>query len=177
MRAALAAAWPLALTPQADRDAADAAARDVQADRDAWADRTGAIVATGDPRDDDGPSDDVLDRWPRIRGGEFHGVAGELVWAADPHVEADPAAVLIQLLVSLGCYLSQSAYVKVGASKHPTLLYAVLVGTTGTGRKGTAWDVVAHLLNLIDEAWFKARCRSGLVSGEGLIFHMPRPEL
>ncbi len=122
---------------------------------------------TGD--DDDGPSDDVLDLWPTIDDTAFYGLAGRIVRAAEPHIEADPAAVLTQLLASFGNYVSRGPHVRVGAARHPPLLNIGLVGPTAAGRKGSAWAVLEYLLSEMDAEWFAARVRSGLVSGEGLI--------
>jgi hypothetical protein len=43
---------------------------------------------------------------------------------------------------------------------------------TSIGRKGTALDVALWLLKQVDATWAKNCIRSGLVSGEGLIYHV-----
>jgi hypothetical protein len=115
---------------------------------------------------------EILDRWPKLDEAALHGVVGDIVRLADPHTEADPAAILIQLLVAFGNVIGRSVYFKVGATRHFLKLFAVLVGGTATGRKGTSWDVVKWILGQIDEEWVRRRVQSGLVSGEGLIHHV-----
>src|SRR5262249_54430416 len=51
------------------------------------------------PADDDGGDNaEVEDHWPEISTHAFYGVAGEFVQTADPQTEADPVAVLVQML-------------------------------------------------------------------------------
>ena len=46
------------------------------------------------------------------------------------------------------------------------------MGPTALGRKGTSWDLVRYLLQPCDPQWADARILGGLVSGEGLIYHV-----
>jgi hypothetical protein len=49
--------------------------------------------------------------WPApLTDDAFHGVAGEIVRAIEPHSEADPAALLIQFLVAFGNLVGHAAY-------------------------------------------------------------------
>src|SRR5688572_9104999 len=49
--------------------------------------------------------------WPEpLSKAAFHGIAGEWTSRLDPHTEADPAALLIQLLVSFGNAIGHSAF-------------------------------------------------------------------
>jgi len=48
----------------------------------------------------------------------------------------------------------------------------VLVGSTSKGRKGQAWSTPKALLERVDPKWAGERVRSGLSSGEGLIYHV-----
>src|SRR5262249_32558492 len=89
--------------------------------------------------------------------------------------EADPVAVLVQLLVAFGNLIGRNAHYPVGATRHHTNLFAVLVGATAAGRKGSSLDVVQWLLEKIDPDWTGKRIQSGLVSGEGLIYHVRDP--
>jgi hypothetical protein len=124
---------------------------------------------------DDGPEDDegeVLDRWPRIRREAFYGLAGDIVRAVDPHTEADPVAVLVQFLVAFANLVGRRAHFAVGATRHFLNLFVALTGSTATGRKGSAWDVVKWVLEPFDPKWANTRILGGLVSGEGLIHHV-----
>jgi hypothetical protein len=122
--------------------------------------------------DDEDSSEDILDRWPKIDSHAFYGIAGEIANKADPHSEADKVATLVQLLVAFGSMTGRSAHFVVGATRHYLNLFAALVGPTAVGRKGTSWDVARMILRGFDPVWNDTRIQSGLVSGEGLIYHV-----
>jgi hypothetical protein len=109
------------------------------------------------------------DGWPGPPAPEaFHGLAGEIVRAIEPQTEADPVALLLQLLVGLGNVFGHTAYFPAGPVKHYTNEYAVVVGRTGSG-KGEALSWIQLVLKECDPAWSKRRCKTGLSSGEGLL--------
>lgn len=101
----------------------------------------------------------------------FYGLAGEIVKTIAPHTEADNSALLIQLIAGFGSLTGKTAYFKVGADFHFTKIFAVLVGATARGRKGTSWSEIERLLVRID-ASFQDCIQNGLSSGEGLIYHV-----
>jgi hypothetical protein len=123
---------------------------------------------------DKGPDDDteVVDYWPEIKPEAFHGIAGEIVELVDAHTEADPVAILIQFLVAFSNLIGRLPYFVVNGTRHYLNLFVVLVGGTSVGRKGTAWDIVTWLLQMLDPGWSNSRIQGGLVSGEGLIYHV-----
>lgn len=106
--------------------------------------------------------------WPVLDGAALHGLAGDIVAAIDPHTEGDPTAVLINLLAMFGSAVGRAPHVQVGATRHGTNTFFVLVGKTSRARKGTAHDESLRLLSLADPQW-KGRVVGGLSSGEGLI--------
>lgn len=109
-------------------------------------------------------------RWPEPpAGAAHHGLAGEFVHLVSPHSEADPVALLVQLLVGFGSLIGRGPHFRAEADKHYTNLYAVLVGETSRGRKGTAWGHVRARLRFVDADWGAQRIQDGLSSGEGLI--------
>jgi hypothetical protein len=109
--------------------------------------------------------------WPQeLREEAFHGVAGRLVRAIEPHSEADTAAVLIQFLIAFGNLVGRSAYFVAEADRHYMNLFGTLVGRTAKGRKGTSMGQVVRVLGAIDEDWLRGRVMGGLASGEGLIW-------
>jgi hypothetical protein len=112
---------------------------------------------------------------PTLRPEALHGLAGEIVAAIDPFTEADPVAVLAQLLVAFGNAVGRAPYFRVGATEHHVNEYVVLIGATSRGRKGSAWDEVRALLAEVDEEWADDRVRSGLSSGEGLVWAVRDP--
>lgn len=103
----------------------------------------------------------------QLQDAAYHGLFGELVRTLEPHTEADPAALLVQALVMFGSQLGRQPFWQVEDSRHHLNLFAVLVGPTSKGRKGTAGDRIVRLGKQIDPTWTTA---SGLVSGEGLIW-------
>jgi hypothetical protein len=100
----------------------------------------------------------------------FYGLAGEIVSAIEPHTEADPAALLIQLLVGFGNLVGRGPHTQVEADRHGVNLFAALVGVSSKGRKGTSWGQMRRVLQHVDAEWANGRVQSGLSSGEGLIW-------
>jgi hypothetical protein len=56
---------------------------------------------------------------PSVDPAMFYGVFGELVYAADPTTEADPAGVLASLLAGAGVAVGPGPHVQVGNTRHP----------------------------------------------------------
>lgn len=84
-------------------------------------------------------------------------------------------ALLIQFLVCFGVAAGRGAHYAVEATRHNLNEFAILVGPSGKGRKGSAWDHVEALLSELDRE-FPERCiSSGLSSGEGLILEVRDP--
>lgn len=98
----------------------------------------------------------------------LHGLAGDVVRLVDPHTEADPVAVLVSFIVAFGNAVGTHPYHMLGAEAHYVREFALIVGTTGTGRKGASWAPIRELMRLADGLW-SAQIRTGLSSGEGLI--------
>jgi hypothetical protein len=108
--------------------------------------------------------------WPEpIHADGFHGVAGDLVRAIEPHTEADPAALLVQFLVAWGSLAARGPYYLAEDDRHHTNLYAVIVGTTSKGRKGTSWSRMKAVLATVDQHWVTNCLLYGIGSGEALI--------
>lgn len=105
----------------------------------------------------------------------FHGVAGEMVRAIEPHTEADPAALLIQLLVGFGNLVGRDAHTTVEADRHGCNLFAAIVGVSAKARKGTSWGHIRRVLEIVDPDWARGRIQGGLSSGEGLIWAVRDP--
>ena len=99
----------------------------------------------------------------------YQGLAGALVEAIAPHTEADPVAILAQLLVAAGAMVGRGAYFCVEATRHHPGEFVVLVGESAKARKGSSWDHVARLMARADPG-FPSRVSAGLSSGEGLVW-------
>jgi hypothetical protein len=107
--------------------------------------------------------------WPVMADEAYHGIAGEVVRTIAPHSEADPVALLIQFLVLAGNVIGRGPYWQVESTHHHSNLFAVLVGTSSKGRKGTSLERTRAIAKVADETWAEDRLKSGLSSGEGLI--------
>lgn len=119
--------------------------------------------------------EEIVDRWPRIDQAALYGLVWEVVEAIEPHTEADPIAMLVQLLLGFANLIGRRAHFAVGATWHHLNLFLALVGTTSMGRKGTSWEDAKWALKQFDPEWAKDRIERGLVSGEGLIWHVRDP--
>ncbi len=106
---------------------------------------------------------------PVLREEALYGLAGEIVKAIDPYTEADPVAILTNLLVGFGNIIDRGPYFRVEETKHFTNLFAVYVGATSKGRKGQSWSTPRRVLEAVDPQWARKKVTSGLSSGEGLI--------
>ena len=111
------------------------------------------------------------ENWPQSLSKEaFYGLAGDIVRTIEPHTEADPAALMIQLLITFGNVVGREAHFMVEATPHHTNLFTVLVGDTAKSRKGTSWGHINRLFEEVASSWVQERIQNGLSSGEGLIW-------
>jgi hypothetical protein len=113
--------------------------------------------------------------WPVMDDAAYHGVAGDVVRTIAPHTESDPVAILIQFLTVFGNIIGSAPHYIVESDRHPANLFAVLVGASSKGRKGTAAGRVRAVAKQADENWATERTASGLSSGEGLINAVRNP--
>ena len=114
--------------------------------------------------------------WPQPLGEEaFHGLAGDVVRTIEPHTEADPAALLLHFLVAFGNIVGRGPHFEAESHRHGFNLFAVMVGRTSKGRKGTAWSRAKRLVAGADPGWAEHCIQTGLSSGEGLIHAVRDP--
>ncbi len=112
--------------------------------------------------------------WPAPMGERaFYGLAGDFVQLIEPHSEADPVALLIHFQVMFGNVIGRTIHYKAEADQHYTNLFCAIIGETSKGRKGSAEGHPRRLLQTVDKDWVT---RSGLNSGEGLIWNVRDPE-
>ncbi|MGH2744597.1 MAG: DUF3987 domain-containing protein [Thermoleophilaceae bacterium] len=104
----------------------------------------------------------------------YHGLAGQIIDQIAPHTEADPVALLAQLLVAFGASVGRGAWFAVEATRHHANEFLVLVGDSAKARKGSSWDHVRRLVDHADPT-LAARTLTGLSSGEGLIWAVRDP--
>jgi hypothetical protein len=116
----------------------------------------------------------IPDDWPAPPHASYHGLAGEIVNTIAPHTEADPVAILSQLLVAFGAAIGRGAWFQVEATRHHGNEFLVLIGDSARSRKGSSWDHVHRLITGADPM-ITARILTGLSSGEGLIHSVRDP--
>ena len=113
--------------------------------------------------------------WPPPPANEaFHGLPGAIVAKIAPNTEADPVAILTQLLVCCGALIGRGAYFQVEATRHHPNQFLLLIGDSSRARKGSSLDHVTKLLTEADPA-FPSRLTTGLSSGEGLVWKVRDP--
>jgi hypothetical protein len=111
----------------------------------------------------------VREEFPAPMGREaYYGVIGEIVQAIEPETEADPAAVLVMMLVAVGACIGRTAHSLIASLLHYCNLFAVIVGETSKARKSTAWALVRQIIEAAERS-FAARIAGGVASGEALI--------
>jgi hypothetical protein len=109
--------------------------------------------------------------WPKLDTDKAYiGLVGDIIRTIEPTTEADPIAILLQLLTCFGNAVGRQPYYRVEADKHYPNLFCLLVGSSSKGRKGTSRQRVMEPMELADVEWESTRVESGLSSGEGLIY-------
>ncbi len=127
------------------------------------------------PQDSDEPDEKPIEYtpWPRpLSVAAFHGPIGDLCKIIEPNTESDISAVLFQALVMVGSVFGRGAHFTAEATPHFCNEFVCIVGATAKGRKGSSFGQVKRVLGQIDQEWSRFRVKSGLSSGEGLIFHV-----
>ena len=118
---------------------------------------------------------DLDSAWPILDEAAYHGIVGDIVRTISPHTEADPAAILTQVLTLAGNAIGRSPYYQVESSRHRPNLFAVLVGDSSKARKGTSFERTKEIVKVSDETWSGDRIKGGLSSGEGCINEVRDP--
>lgn len=113
--------------------------------------------------------------WPKPSEEVYYGLAREIIKLIEPQTEADPMAILSQLLAAFGNVIGRGPYFKVGEDKHYPQLFILVIGKTGEGRKGTAFRIVKSIFEHVDPKWVSNCLPTGLSSGEGLIWEVRDP--
>lgn len=129
-----------------------------------WGTRVESAPAAAQLTRDDRP-------WPAsVDHAAYHGVLGSIVQSLAPETEADPVAILVQLLVMFGNCIGRTPHFRVGADIHHLNLFAAIVGTTAKGRKGMSRGQAQQIFTDVEPDWVHDCITGGLSSGEGLIF-------
>lgn len=101
---------------------------------------------------------------------------GGLVEQMAADTEADPVGILVSLLCAAGVYLGPGPHLRLGDDRHPLLIWPLVIGRTGGGRKGASWSAGRRLFTAADAGFMTANVRSGLTSGEGLAQLFAEPD-
>jgi hypothetical protein len=109
----------------------------------------------------------VSDR-PNLPEGALFGILGDIVRVSAPTTEADPAGVLASLLTMVSGLVGRDPHLQIGNTRHPLLIWTLLLGSTGRGRKGEAMATARRFVDQADDQ-YAAIAVSGLSTGEGLI--------
>jgi hypothetical protein len=99
----------------------------------------------------------------------YKGWLGETSVTLTETSEADPVAVLATLMAFFGVMVGRGPYAQISDDRHPALLWPLILGHTGIGRKGTSLGVAARLVKAAMPEFASENVTSGLSSGEGLI--------
>lgn len=105
---------------------------------------------------------------PPVDPAVFDCYLGTLATEIDPYTEADPIGVLASLLAAAGVHIGPDAHLPLGMERHPLVIWPLLIGHTGSGKKGTAWNAARSVLTAADPEFTACNVHSGLSSGEGL---------
>lgn len=115
-------------------------------------------------------------QWPEIQESEiYQGVVGEIVSKIAPETEADPIAILGQFLVGFGNAVGRGPHWVAERTRHGVNLFVCVCGNSSKARKGTSWDNVRWILSNCDPEWERNQIRTGLSSGEGMVWEIRDP--
>lgn len=115
------------------------------------------------------------ENFPSLEDDAWPGILGEIRSELSGKTEADPNAVLMQLLVFFGNAMGRGPHILVERDRHAGNLFCVLVGESARGRKGTSLGLVRDLVAGLDPDWQTGSQGSGLSTGEGLIWPIRDP--
>jgi hypothetical protein len=75
----------------------------------------------------------------------------------------------------VGNVIGRAPFYQVESDRHCANLFAVLVGDSSKGRKGTSMGRFRAVMRCVDQLWSEDRIKGGLSSGEGLINEVRDP--
>jgi hypothetical protein len=107
--------------------------------------------------------------WPVLDRAAYYGLAGKVVDTLLPETEADPAALLLQYLASVGNMVGRDAFVRLANADHHPNIFVLIAGRTARSRKGTSGQDVRVVMEHVDLTWTLENVKSGISSGEGII--------
>lgn len=102
-------------------------------------------------------------------------MAGKIVRVIEPQTEADPAAILVQMLVAFGNVIGRGPHFRVQAARHAANEFVAVVGDSSKARKGTSLNYVRRTMVAADNLWGERCMSTGLSTGEGLVWCLRDP--
>ena len=99
----------------------------------------------------------------------YRGILADITEVAKVTTEADPPGIYASLQAGTGVLAGAKPYVRIGNVHHPLLIWPLLIGRTGSGRKGEATTIAEVFLRRAKVSTFPGLAVAGLSSGEGLI--------
>ncbi len=118
---------------------------------------------------------EAAEAWPEMDPAAWHGLAGEIVSIMAPQTEADPVALLMQILTYFGNAIGRGPYYLVNRDRHYANLYLLIAGKSSKSRKGLSAGLVRALMALVDPEWARECISGGLSSGEGVLHAIRDP--
>ena len=160
-------AWAVGQALSTDLDEVRARLDEKMPDDEEWVNN---IDSQGNSKADEGSDDEAVPTvpWPTLSDTALHGTAGKIINLVAPHTEADPAAMLVQLLAVFGATLGSGPHFIAGNERHQAIIHPLIVGRTNNGAKGTSLGVV-EAIRKSGVLEFEGCTVSGLSTAEGLI--------
>jgi Protein of unknown function (DUF3987) len=81
----------------------------------------------------------------------------------------------IEIIAMFGNVVGRKPHFVAEADRHGTNIFALIVGVTAKGRKGSSLSQIKRLFSEVDPSWLSGCIQSGLSSGEGLIWAVRDP--
>ncbi|MCO5989943.1 YfjI family protein [Actinoallomurus spadix] len=100
----------------------------------------------------------------------FDGLPGRVVREIHPYTEGDPVGVLATLLSAFSAAAGRGPHVAIGSTRHPLLVWTMLIGRTALGRKGTATNAAMEIFERVSPEFTERHLLYGSPSsGAGLV--------
>lgn len=118
----------------------------------------------------DASQDDLVIPTPKLRAEAYHGILGEIAKAGSEHTEAVPAAIAINILARFCATLGPSPYIAIGDDFRNLRLFALVIGPTSKGRKGTSAKLPERIFEQVDiKVGQPLQVETGVSTGQGLV--------
>jgi hypothetical protein len=116
------------------------------------------------------------DNWiPPMREEAFYGIVGRFINRIFDATEADKNALCVQFLIFFASMIGRIPYFQMSSDQHFPNLFAIIVGDTSSGRKGTGLSNCKAFFKLFCAEFVKSNISDGLATGEGLIHRLRDP--